>query len=281
MRGRFGAGLLLVPAGVLFLFLLVLPLAFLVGVSLVPHSPSGSAPTTTGLSFDGYRELADPYVFRILWRTVRVSLLVTALCLVLGYPLSLSVARSAGAWRSVQLILVISPLFVSIVVRSYGWLLLLGNRGIINGMLTHIGLVSQPLKLLNTEGAVVVGLAEALLPFMVLSLAAVLERQDPSLREAARGLGASPVTEFLKVTLPLSLPGALAGSLLVFMVAMGSYATPALLGGSQVRLMVTEIYTQVTAVYNWQFGAALSVALLLVSLLMILLAHRLAKGRTE
>ena len=176
-------------------------------------------------------------------------------------------------------ILVLSPLFVSVVVRAYGWLLILGNRGLLNGLLTTLGLQSTPTRFLSTEGAVVAGLAEALLPFMVLSLSAVLERQPPDLEAAARGLGASALGAFWRVTLPLSLPGALAGSLLVFMVAMGSYATPALLGGSTVRLMVTEIYTQVTAVFNWPLGAALSVTLLLVSLLIVTLASRLAGGR--
>ena len=270
---------MLAPAGLLFLFLLVLPLVFLFKVSL--FSPGPSAALKGALSFESYRQLLDPYIFRILLRTLRISLFVTGLCLVLGYPLALSIVRSTGLWRTVQMILVISPLFVSVVVRSYGWLLLLGNRGLVNGFLKGLGIVSSPIKMLNTEGAVVVGLAEALLPFMVLSLTAVMDRQDGSLKEAAHGLGASPLVEFFLVTLPLSLPGALAGSLLVFMVAMGSYATPALLGGSQVRLMVTEIYTQVTSVFNWPFGAALAMALLIISLAIIMLANRLAGSRAR
>ena len=150
--------------------------------------------------------------------------------------------------------LVITPLFVSVVVRAYGWVLLLGRRGPVNGLLTVSGLREAPVRLLNTETAVVVGLVEALLPFMVLSLEAVIRRIDPALEEAARGLGASALGAFWRVTLPLSAPGAATGSMLVFMVATGSYATPALLGGSQVRMMVTEIYTQITAVFNWPLG---------------------------
>ncbi|MCC6176615.1 MAG: ABC transporter permease [Chloroflexi bacterium] len=278
-RGRFGSPLLLVPAGLVFLALLVLPLFFLVRFSLLPPAPS--APLQGPLSLASYAELADSYIVNILIRTLRIAAPVTVACLVLGYPVAISLARATGVWRTIQVILVISPLFVSVVVRAYGWLLL-GNRGVVNGTLTFLGLQDRPTRFLQTEGAVVAGLAESLLPFMVLALSAVLQRQDPALVEAARGLGASPLGAFWRVTLPLSLPGALAGSLLVFMVTMGSYATPALLGGSQVRLMVTEIYTQVTSVYNWPLGAALAVVLLLVSLGIVVLASRLAgPGRIQ
>jgi putative spermidine/putrescine transport system permease protein len=268
--------LLLAPAAILFLLLLILPLGYLVRVSLLPPAPS--APLAGPLSLGSYVSLADGYVLGVLLRTVRVSALVTLVSLLLGYPLAISLARASGAWRTIQLLLVISPLFVSVVVRAYGWLLLLGTRGVVNGALTGLGLQERPTRFLGTEGAVVAGLAEALLPFMVLALSAVLQRQDPALVEAARSLGASAFGAFLRVTLPLSLPGALAGSLLVFMVSMGSYATPALLGGSQVRLMVTEIYAQVTSVFNWPFGAALSIVLLLVSLAIVMLASKLAGG---
>jgi len=271
---------LLLPAGLVFLFLLVLPLFFLVRFSLLPPAPA--APLEGPLSLASYAELGDSYFINILGRTLRIAALVTVLCLLLGYPLAISLARSTGIWRTVQVILVISPLFVSVVVRAYGWLLLLGNRGVVNGALTALGLQERPTRFLQTEGAVVAGLAEALLPFMVLALSAQLQRQDPALLEAARGLGASALGAFWRVTLPLSLPGALAGSLLVFMVTMGSYATPALLGGSQVRLMVTEIYTQVTSVYNWPLGAALAVVLLGVSLAIVVLAGRVAgAGRVQ
>jgi putative spermidine/putrescine transport system permease protein len=276
MRRSIATPLLLLPATFLFVLFLVLPLLFLVRVSLYPPGPA--APLSGGPSIDSYLALGDTYLAGILLRTLRVAALVTLGCLLLGYPLAIALARASGPWRTVQLLLVISPLFVSVVVRAYGWILLLGNRGVVNGTLTWLGLQERPTRMLNTEGAVIVGLIEALLPFMVLALAAVLQRMDPGLEEAARGLGAGPLGTFWRVTLPLSLPGALAGSLLVFMVTMGSYATPALLGGSQVRLMVTEIYTQVTTVYDWPLGAALSVALLLVSLAIILIASGLARS---
>ena len=269
--------LLTTPAVLLFTLLLVGPLGFLVGVSLLPSAPA--AELSGAMSLATYGELGDPYIVGIMLRTLRIAGLTTAFCLVLGYPLAISVARARGLSRTLQMVLVISPLFVSVVVRAYGWILVLGNRGLVNSALVRLGVLDEPARLLNTEAAVIIGLVEALLPFMVLSLAAVLERQDPALEEAARGLGDSAFGTFVRVTLPMSRSGALAGSLLVFMVSMGSFATPALLGGSQVRLMVTEIYTQVTSVFNWPLGAALSIALLAVSLAVIAAASRFGGGR--
>ncbi len=269
--------LLTTPAVLLFTLLLVGPLGFLVGVSLLPSAPA--AELSGAMSLATYGELGDPYIVGIMLRTLRIAGLTTAFCLVLGYPLATSVARARGLSRTLQMVLVISPLFVSVVVRAYGWILVLGNRGLVNSVLVWLGVLDEPARLLNTEAAVIIGLVEALLPFMVLSLAAVLERQDPALEEAARGLGDSAFGTFVRVTLPMSRSGALAGSLLVFMVSMGSFATPALLGGSQVRLMVTEIYTQVTSVFNWPLGAALSIALLAVSLAVIAAASRFGGGR--
>ena len=263
LQSREASGLL-APAILVFAALLVAPLAFLIRISLLPSMPA--APLDGPLGLGGYGELLDPYFLRILRRTLRIAGLTTACCLLLGYPVALSIARCRGWWRAVQMGLVITPLFVSVVVRAYGWVLLLGRRGPVNGLLTMSGLREEPVRLLNTETAVVIGLVEALLPFMVLSLEAVIRRIDPALEEAARGLGASALGAFWRVTLPLSAPGAAAGSMLVFMVAMGSYATPALLGGSQVRMMVTEIYTQITAVFNWPLGAVLALGLLAVSL---------------
>ncbi len=273
LRSREASGLL-APAILVFAALLVAPLAFLFRMSLLPSMPA--APLDGPLGLGGYLEILDPYFLGILWRTLRIAGLTTAGCLLLGYPVALSIARSRGWWRAVQMGLVITPLFVSVVVRAYGWVLLLGRRGPVNGLLTVSGLREAPVRLLNTETAVVVGLVEALLPFMVLSLEAVIRRIDPALEEAARGLGASALGAFWRVTLPLSAPGAATGSMLVFMVATGSYATPALLGGSQVRMMVTEIYTQITAVFNWPLGAVLALGLLAVSLACVGGAMRLA-----
>ena len=159
--------------------------------------------------------------------------------------------------------------------RAYGWVLLLGNRGLVNSALLSLGVIDAPIRLLHRETAVILALVEALLPFMAISILAVLDRLAPELEEAARGLGASRFETFRHVTLPLSLPGAL----LVFMVSMGSYATPALIDGARIRVVVTEIYTQATAVFNWPLAASLSLTLLALALSVAQLARRLeARG---
>lgn len=277
MRSARKNALLLAPSGLVYALLLVAPMAFLFRTSLFPPGPG--APLEGPATLAAYRELLDGYFLGILLRTLRIALVTTALCLLLGYPLALAISRSRGLARSVQLLLVVSPLFVSVVVRAYGWILLLGNRGVVNSLLQALRLADEPLRLLYTEGAVVAALVEALLPFMTISIASVLDQLAPELEEAARGLGATPIGAFLHVTLPLSFPGALAGALLVFMVSMGAYATPALVGGSRVRVAVMEIATQVTTVFNWPLAAALSLALLFVSLCAIAFATRLARGQ--
>ena len=271
---RIRATLLLSPAGLLYLALLVAPMAFLLRTSLLPPGPG--APLEGPLSLASYAGLLDGYHLSLFARTFRIALATTLLTLLLGYPLALSISASRGAWRSLQMLLVVSPLFVSVVVRAYGWVLLFGSRGLVNELLMVLGVLDAPARLLYTEGAVVVALTEALLPFMALSIAAVLDRLPRDLEWAARGLGATRWQSFRHVTLPLSFPGALVGAVFVFLVSMGSYATPALVGGSRVRVVVTEIYAQATAVFDWPTAAALSLVLLLVSLAAVLLTDRLA-----
>jgi putative spermidine/putrescine transport system permease protein len=267
MRRSGSTAALLAPSGLVYVLLLVAPLVFLFRTSLFPPGPG--APLEGPATVAAYGELIDGYFLAILGRTLRIALFTTAICLALGYPLALSIASARGTRRAVLTLLVVSPLFVSVVVRAYGWILLLGNRGLVNEALLGLGLIDAPLRLLYSEGAVVAALVEALLPFMAISIVSVLDRVEPELDRAARGLGATPFQTFLHVTLPLSTPGALAGGLLVFLVSMGAYATPALIGGSRVRVTVTEIATQVTTVFNWPLAAALSIVLLLVSLIIV------------
>lgn len=266
---------LLAPSGLIYLLLLVVPLLLLTRTSLLPPGPG--APLEGALSIGSYAALVDGYYATILLRTLRIAGLTTLFALVLGYPIAIAVSRSRGGWRTAQLLLLVSPLFVSVVVRSYGWILILGGRGLVNTVLMSAGIIDSPLRLIHREGAVVVALVEALLPFMALSIVAVLDRLAPDLEDAARGLGASPLSTFIHVTLPLSLPGALSGAVLVFMVSLGSYATPALVGGARIRVMVTEIYTQTTSVFNWPLAASLSLTLLAVALVLASLSRRLAR----
>lgn len=276
---RGSTSLLLLPSGAIYAALLLAPIVLLLRTSLLPEGPG--APLEGALSLSSYAALADRYYVAIFARTLRIAALTTLFCLLFGYPLALSVSRSRGTWRGLQLLLLVSPLFVSVVVRAYGWVLLLGNRGLVNSALLSLGVIDAPIRLLHSETAVVLALVEALLPFMAISILAVLDRLAPELEEAARGLGASRFETFRHVTLPLSLPGALSGALLVFMVSMGSYATPALIGGARIRVVVTEIYTQATAVFNWPLAASLSLTLLVLALAVAQLARKLEARRLE
>ncbi|QTI82113.1 ABC transporter permease (plasmid) [Roseomonas marmotae] len=213
-------------------------------------------------------QLADPMMQRILWRTVWIAVATTLLCLLLGYPLALFLARSPR--RDLWLMLVISPWLVSIVVRTFGWMVLLGNRGVLNEALRNLGLIDMPIRILFTPTAVLIGLTHVLLPFMVIALLSSLLRQDIRLEEAARVLGATGWQSFRRVTLPLSLPGVLGGCSLVLLISTGAIVTPLLLGGLRDRMLGTQIYTEIFQIFDFARASAMATILLVVSLLLVM-----------
>jgi putative spermidine/putrescine transport system permease protein len=261
-------GLLALPAaGVLGLFC-VAPLLYLVRYSFFVYVPGD--PLATGFTFANYGKfLSDPYYLEVLAQTLGIGLAVTSASLVLGFPVAYGLARWRSRWRAVCLVLIISPLYVSAVVRAYGWLVILGDAGVVNNLLRWLHVVDRPVRMMFTPLAVVIALTEVALPFMILVLASVIQNIDPALEDAAANLGARPWRVFREVVLPLSLPGVVAGSMLVFILATGSYVTPALTGGKSVKMLVTEVYQQMTAIYNWPFGAASAFVLLAVTLLCV------------
>jgi putative spermidine/putrescine transport system permease protein len=180
--------------------------------------------------------------------------------------LALAIWRAPPRRRGLLVIIVISPLLVSIVTRTYGWMVVLGDNGILNSVLRGIGLIDEPLHIMFTQGAVVVGLVHVFLPMMVLSILAVMDKIDPALAQAAQTLGASSFVTFWQITFPLLIPGLTAGVTIVFSLAMSSYVTPALMGGRNSGMLTTLIYQQFVVTYNWHFGAALVVVLLATSL---------------
>ena len=194
-------------------------------------------------------------------RTLRLSVLTTVLVTLLGFPVALFLSRSRGLSRRVQTLLIVSPLLMSVVVRAYGWMLILGRQGFVGETLAALSLPRA--GLLHTEAAVLLALTESFLPFMILALAASLDRIDPDLLAAARGLGASSARTFFAVVAPLTLPGFLAGASFVMVGSLSAYAIPALLGGSAARTLVMEIYELVTINFDWPTAAAASIALLL------------------
>lgn len=249
----------------------VLPLGIMLAYSVMPRATYGGV--APGFTLEHYARFLEPLYLEILWRSVRVAAVSTLLCLLLGFPMAWVIARS-GRWRPWLLFLVVLPFWTSFLVRTYAMIFLLRDTGLINRWLLDLGIVSEPLTLLYTPGAVLAGMVYGFLPFMVLPIYASLERLDPALLEAAEVLGARPRSRFVRVVLPLSVPGVVAGCLLVFIPALGSFLTPDLLGGAREMMIGTLVQNQFAAARNWPFGAAASFALMAVVLLALLLYLR-------
>lgn len=219
---------------------------------------------------DGWSHFADfftdPFYLDILWTTVRVSLVSTLISLLLGYPAAYYMARTRSKVKNVMMVIILFPFLVSAVVRSYGWMVILGTNGLLNQLLQALGLISQPLKILNTEAAVIIGMIHLLIPYMILSLVGVLQSIDPNIEYAAYSLGANPLRTFTKVIFPLSVPGVISGCVLVFTMSMTSYVTPKLLGGSKFRMMATMVVQEINVNFDWGAASAISYILLAVIL---------------
>jgi putative spermidine/putrescine transport system permease protein len=266
----------LAPASAYVLALLVVPCVLLVYLSL--HETDAVHGYKDALTLHNYVQLvASPVYLDSLLGTLRFAAVVTGLSLLLGYPVAFFLARSGSYFVPLATAVVVVPLFVSVVVRSFGWLVLLGREGTINGLLVWSGLVREPVQLLYTEGAVVVGLVHILIPLMILPIASVLRGIDRSLDDAARSLGASNLRVFLTVILPLSLPGVAAGATLVFSHVIAAFVLPALIGSERIKLMATMIYQQVMVVGNVPLGAALGVVMVVATLVLLALAHALSR----
>jgi ABC-type spermidine/putrescine transport system permease subunit I len=215
-----------------------------------------------------YQALAGDSVFRnVFWTTLRTAVAVTFGCLVLGYPVALVLVRP-GRMAGLALIIVLLPFWTSILVRSYAWMVLLGRRGLLNEALLASGVIAHPLRILNTSIAVHIAMIHILLPYMILPVANALRQIDPSLGRAALGLGATPFRVFREVILPLSMPGVAAGVLLVFVLSLGFYITPALVGGPR-DMTISMLIAQQVDQLNWPYAACLSATLLAATLAMM------------
>jgi len=261
---RCTAAFLLLPAVTVIVILLAVPLLYLLGYGFLDTQYGQGQ--IEGVTLAHYRKvLSDPFFLRIFAKTLLLSALTTAVVSVFGYALAHFIWRQRR-WRALFVSLAVSPLLVSIVVSSYGWMVILGNNGIINRMLLALGAANSPVKLIYTDAAIVVGLVHITLPFMILSILAALERIDEFLPEAASTLGANPIQVLRHVILPLALPGFAAGTTVVFCLSMSAYVTPAVLGGSGPYFITTLIYNEFITQLNWPVGAALASLLLLISL---------------
>ncbi|WMC12155.1 spermidine/putrescine ABC transporter permease PotB [Oceanimonas pelagia] len=226
---------------------------------------------------DNYSRLFDPMYFKVLWHSLVMAGTATLLCLLIGYPFAFAVAGMPARWRPFLLFLIIVPFWTNSLIRTYALKAVLGTKGLLNQGLLALGVIDQPLRIVFTEAAVIIGLVYILLPFMILPLYAAIEKLDHRLLEAARDLGAGPLPRFVRVVLPLTLPGIVAGCLLVFLPALGMFYISDLLGGAKHLLIGNIIKTQFLNIRDWPFGAATSVTLTLLMALLLLAYYQAGK----
>ena len=280
LRLTLPASLLAVPILIFLAIFFFYPAINLLFFSLLTQDAKGIVgPPLTLTHYARFFEI-DLYL-RVFWNTLRISLVTSAFAIVLGYPVAIVMARSGPIVSRIIALIVIAPLIVSVVVRSYGWQLILANTpaGLLNWVLMSLGITSAPLAILYSETAVVIGSLHVFFPMMVLPLASALGKIDPNLEDCARTLGAPWWKVFARVTLPLSVPGLVAGFTLVFSLTAGSFVTPVILGGTTATMLGNLIEQQIFVVYDWPFGAAIAVVLVFVVFAINTLSMRLLEGR--
>jgi len=257
------------PALILLFAFFLFPVVRMLGFSL------------EGGTLDWYaKALGEGLYIRVLWNTFEIALLVTLVCLLLGYPLGFLMATTTPGWATLGFIFVLLPLWTSVLVRTYAWMVLLGRNGVFNRLLVEYGIVDEPVRMLHNFTGVMIGMVHVLLPYMVLPIYGAVRKVDPAIPAAAAGLGASNWRIFWRIWVPLTLNGVFAGCVLVFILSLGFYITPALLGGGRVIMIAVLIEQQVREALNWPFAAALSMVLLVATFLVYTLAQRFSQPET-
>jgi putative spermidine/putrescine transport system permease protein len=264
------------PLAAYFLLFFAAPLVVLVFISFYTD------PQLSGFGLTQYRKIAtDGFSLQVLGDTLWLGLQVTALCLVLGYALAWSYVRSPATLQKVLMLVIVMPLLTSVVVRTFAWVVILGRQGIVNSALLDLGWIDGPIKLLYTRGGLIVALANVQLPLMALPLITALQKLDPNLEDASAALGASAFRTFFRITLPLTLPGIVAGCLLTFAATITAFISQSLIGGGQMLFMPMYIYQQASSLQNWPFAAAISLVFLVAVLACVALFNqvgRLSRG---
>jgi len=262
-----GLYLLLLP-GVLFLAVfLVIPIALTIASTFYNE---GSFTVQGYVTF-----LSDPYYLKILWTTLRVSLVTTFVCILLGFPVAYYISRLTVRKKGILLALAVFPLLTSSVVRSFSWMVILGKKGLLNSSLQWLGLIEKPLEILYTPTAMMIGMIHLFLPLIIITLVGVMENIDPDLLKAAESLGASRFTAFRKVIFPLSMPGLIVGSILVFVGSLTAYTTPALLGGKQ-GVLSTFLYQNAVTLNDWHMASVIATIMIVVTFVVIGLMNKVA-----
>ncbi|MCM0648541.1 ABC transporter permease [Clostridium swellfunianum] len=277
LRKNYGVLATLFPVAAWMIAFFVIPVVFIVAISFCTRGETGDIVYT--FTFESYKSLINPLYTRIFLNSLLVAISSTLFCLIFGYPFAFIVARSGKKYKPLLLLLIILPFFTNSLVRTYSMIILLRSEGIINAYLLKLHLISEPLKLLYNNTAVMIGMTYMMFPFMVLPLYASIEKLDKRLIEAAADLGASPLKAFLKVTLPLTKSGIMSGSMLVFIPALGLFFITDLMGGSKVVLMSNLIKNQFLTARNWPLGSAISVVLILI--MVVVIAYNTKSGGTK
>jgi putative spermidine/putrescine transport system permease protein len=260
------------PLAAFFVAFFVAPLLLLVVISLYTD------PQLKSFGADQYvKFLTDGFSLKVLGETLMLGVQVTLLCLMLGYALAWSYVRSPGTLQKVLMLVILMPLLTSVVVRTFAWVVILGRQGIVNSVLANLGWIEAPVKLLYTRAGLIVALANVQLPLMVLPLITALQKLDPNLEDASAALGASAFRTFFRVTLPLTLPGIIAGCLLTFAATITAFISQSLIGGGQMLFMPMYIYQQASSLQNWPFAAAISLVFLVAVLACVTLFNLLGR----
>lgn len=280
-RARVRALPFLGPGTLFLLVFMAAPVALLFVYSFFTRGRFGGVQFT--FTTENFAKLLDPLYGSVILQSIGMAAVVTVLALLLGYPIAYAITKIPERWRTLALIAVVLPFWTNFLIRTYAWILLLNNAGIVNESLMGLGLIDKPLPLLYNWGTVAVGLLYMYLPLMILPLYASLQAVDPSLREAATNLGSTPWRVFRTVTLPLSLPGALTGAIFVFVPSMSNFVIPELLGGGKMILIGNLIRDQFLEARNWPFGATLALVLTAFLALLIVgqswVSRRLNEGK--
>lgn len=278
LRNRWAPWILSAPALTIFIVMLLVPLILTTLLSF--HIYDGIGSFSSDYSLYNYIEIiSDPYYHDIFLRTLGLALGTTLLCVIFGVPETLILAKMRSPWRGLFLVIILAPLLISVVVRTLGWAILLDNNGLINQLLIWLGIIDEPIRLVFTMIGVVVALTHVLIPFMVISVWASLQKLDPQIAQAGLSLGAKPNVVLRRVIFPQILPGILSGSIIVFALSASAFATPAILGGRRLKVAATAAYDEFLNTLNWPLGAAIVLILLVANVVIILGCNRLIERR--
>ncbi|NEP82584.1 MAG: ABC transporter permease [Okeania sp. SIO3C4] len=269
--------ILLFPATTWILIFFIIPLIIVLIYSFLKRGTYGGV--VWEFTLDNYQRLTQGIYWGIFGRSLFLALITTMICLLIGYPLAYFIATRRPPWRNILLMLIIIPFWTNFLVRTYAWIVLLRTEGVFNIALQSLQLIDEPLTILFTPFAVIIGLVYGYLPFMILPLYATIERFNFSLLEAAQDLGANDLRTFFRVVLPLTIKGIVAGSLLVFIPAFGAFITPDILGGAKTMMVGNLIQNQFIKARNWPFGSALSILLMVIVLIPVIIYFRISEDK--